>query len=60
MYLITLIYIYFFLTRPDNSTLEKLHPNHASTWVKILSCWVCAGLYVWTLVAPLILPDREF
>ncbi|XP_026816813.1 probable serine incorporator isoform X1 [Rhopalosiphum maidis] len=43
-----------------NSSLENLHPDYASTWIKILSCWVCAGLYVWTLVAPIILPDREF
>lgn len=43
-----------------NSSLENLHPDYASTWVKILSCWICAGLYVWTLVAPIILPGREF
>lgn len=43
-----------------NSNLDNLHPDYASTWIKILSCWVCAGLYVWTLVAPIILPDREF
>lgn len=49
----------FFLTRP-NSSLDNLHPDYASTWIKILSCWVCAGLYIWTLVAPILMPDREF
>ncbi|KAE8677679.1 DUF21 domain-containing protein [Hibiscus syriacus] len=29
-------------------------------WVRICTEWVTAGLYIWTLVAPLILPDREF
>lgn len=43
-----------------NSSLEDLHPDYATTWIKMLSCWVCAGLYVWTLVAPIILPEREF
>ncbi|XP_050431869.1 probable serine incorporator isoform X2 [Adelges cooleyi] len=43
-----------------NSSLDKLHPDHASTWTKMLSCWICASLYVWTLVAPIVLPDREF
>ncbi|KDP40096.1 hypothetical protein JCGZ_02094 [Jatropha curcas] len=31
-----------------------------SVWVRICTEWVTAGLYVWTLVAPVILPDREF
>eukprot|EP01018_Ginkgo_biloba_P025609 Gb_06575 [translate_table: standard] len=31
-----------------------------SVWVRICTEWITAGLYVWTLVAPLLLPDREF
>ncbi|CAL9219142.1 unnamed protein product [Arabidopsis halleri] len=31
-----------------------------SVWVKICTGWVTAVLYIWTLIAPLILPDREF
>ncbi|KAH7522395.1 hypothetical protein FEM48_Zijuj07G0133700 [Ziziphus jujuba var. spinosa] len=31
-----------------------------STWVRIATEWVTAALYVWSLIAPLILPDREF
>jgi hypothetical protein len=31
-----------------------------SVWVRICTEWVTAGLYVWSLLAPLILPDREF
>lgn len=43
-----------------NSSLETVNSNTASMWVKIVSSWVCASLYGWTLVAPLALPDREF
>ncbi|ESQ49423.1 hypothetical protein EUTSA_v10020853mg [Eutrema salsugineum] len=31
-----------------------------SVWVKLCTGWVTAALYIWTLIAPLILPDREF
>lgn len=29
-----------------------------ASWVKIVSAWVCYAIYLWTLVAPVILPDR--
>ena len=29
-----------------------------ASWVKIISSWACYGLYIWTLVAPVVLPDR--
>ncbi|KFY28568.1 hypothetical protein V491_00403 [Pseudogymnoascus sp. VKM F-3775] len=29
-----------------------------ASWVKIVSAWVCYGIYTWTLVAPVVLPDR--
>jgi serine incorporator 1/3 len=29
-----------------------------ASWVKIVSAWVCYALYTWTLVAPIVLPDR--
>jgi hypothetical protein len=32
--------------------------TYFSTWVKIISSWVCFGLYSWTLVAPVLFPDR--
>ncbi|CEI65774.1 Membrane protein TMS1 [Fusarium venenatum] len=32
--------------------------TYAASWVKIVSAWVCYGMYIWTLVAPVVLPDR--
>ncbi|KAF4982916.1 hypothetical protein FZEAL_1544 [Fusarium zealandicum] len=32
--------------------------TYAASWVKIVSAWVCYGMYTWTLVAPIVLPDR--
>jgi len=31
-----------------------------STWVKIVSLWITAGMYLWSLLAPIIFPDRDF
>ncbi len=31
-----------------------------SVWVKICSQWATAGLYAWTLAAPMVFPDRDF
>lgn len=31
-----------------------------AVWVKISSSWIGLALYAWTLVAPLVLPNREF
>lgn len=29
-----------------------------ASWVKIVSAWACYGIYTWSLVAPVVLPDR--
>lgn len=29
-----------------------------ASWVKIVSSWICYAMYTWTLVAPIVLPDR--
>ncbi|CAF3213841.1 unnamed protein product [Rotaria socialis] len=34
--------------------------NLASLWIKIISSWLCVLLYVWTCVAPVLFPDRDF
>jgi len=32
----------------------------ASVWIKIVSGWLSQILYIWTLIAPICLPDRDF
>ena len=29
-------------------------------WVKIASAWICGLLYIWTLIAPVLFPNRDF
>jgi hypothetical protein len=31
-----------------------------SVWVRIITQWITAGLYIWSLVAPQLFPDRDF
>lgn len=47
----------------EESTNEDVHfapvgRTYWASWVKIVSAWVCYGIYTWTLVAPVLLPDR--
>jgi len=56
------LYVMMTLTswyKPDND-LTKLNSNMASVWVKVVSSWLCLGLYTWTMAAPVLFPDRDF
>ncbi|XP_012858348.1 PREDICTED: serine incorporator 3 [Erythranthe guttata] len=44
----------------DSENPQLIDVGWTSVWVRICTEWVTAGLYVWSLIAPLILPDREF
>ncbi|CAH8549181.1 unnamed protein product [Schistosoma turkestanicum] len=56
------LYVMVMLTNwlKPQSDLKTLTSNSASFWVRIISSWVCLGLYVWTLIAPALFPDRIF
>ncbi|XP_078275160.1 serine incorporator 1-like [Rhinoraja longicauda] len=41
----------------DYKTITSKWP---SVWVKITSSWICLLLYLWTLVAPIVLTNRDF
>ena len=64
MFALSTLYIMMTLTNwyspGDNVSIESISANMGAVWVKIISAWLCAGIYVWTLVAPIILPDRDF
>ncbi|KAF5307730.1 hypothetical protein FQR65_LT06601 [Abscondita terminalis] len=62
MFALATLYVMMTLTNwyKPNSSLKTLNANQASMWVKGISSWLCIGLYTWTLVAPVLLPNREF
>ncbi|KAI0014285.1 serine incorporator [Xylariaceae sp. FL0662B] len=44
-------------TSPD-SDFATVGRTYWASWVKIVSAWICYSLYIWTLVAPIVLPER--
>ncbi|XP_053509455.1 serine incorporator 3 [Ictalurus furcatus] len=56
------LYIMMTLTNwysPDANHSDITH-KRGPVWVKISSSWFCLFFYVMTLIAPIILPDRDF
>lgn len=62
MFALATLYVMMTLTNwySPNSDLRSLSNNAASMWVKMISSWICASLYTWTMVAPMVFPDRDF
>ncbi|KAF2127825.1 TMS membrane protein/tumor differentially expressed protein [Dothidotthia symphoricarpi CBS 119687] len=67
----TLFHIIFFLSTTwvatlltsnfDETVQNDFVPvgrTYWASWAKIISAWVCYAIYGWSLVAPLVLPDR--
>lgn len=44
----------------SSESSDLIDVGWTSVWVRICTEWVTAGLYIWSLVAPLLFPDREF
>lgn len=44
----------------SSESSDLIDVGWTSVWVRICTEWVTAVLYIWTLVAPLIIQDREF
>ncbi|XP_041843253.1 serine incorporator 2 [Melanotaenia boesemani] len=56
------LYIMMTLTnwyQPD-TTMQSMQSSMPAVWVKMSSSWLGLGLYLWTLIAPVIFPDRDF
>lgn len=62
MFMLASLYIMMTLTHWYQPTSDRLYmnANEPAMWVKIASSWVCMALYFWTLVAPLVLRNRDF
>lgn len=46
------------ITQDDVGDFIPVGRTYFYSWVKIVSAWICYGLYIWTIVAPAIIPDR--
>lgn len=42
----------------DKGDFVPVGRTYWASWVKIVSAWVCYGIFGWTLGAPVVLPDR--
>ena len=45
---------------PEAMTSDRIDVGMTSMWMKVASQWAIVALYVWSLVAPLLFPDRDF
>lgn len=69
----TLFHIIFFLATAWVATLLTMNVEESTknvedfapvgrtywaSWAKIISAWVCYGIYTWSLLAPILLPER--
>ncbi|VFQ65233.1 unnamed protein product [Cuscuta campestris] len=44
----------------SSESYQLIDVGWTSVWVRICTEWVTAALYIWSLVAPILFPDREF
>lgn len=45
-------------TTDAEATPVKIGRSHVAMWIRIVSSWVCLVLYAWSLVAPVVMPER--
>ena len=64
MFALSTLYMMMTLTNwyspGEGVSIESISANMSAVWVKIISSWLCFVIYMWTMLAPLILPDRDF
>ena len=60
----------FIVSHDDRNVIKTdSDPNHdedvyigrseVAMWMRIVSSWVCMILYIWSLLAPVLMPDRR-
>ena len=64
MFALATLYVMMTLTNwysPSITTdITSFNNNSAAMWVKIISSWLAAAIYLWSMIAPAILVDRDF
>lgn len=46
------------IDKDDTADFAPVGRSYWASWVKIVSAWVCYMIYIWSLVAPVVLPER--
>lgn len=62
MFALASLYVMMTLTnwyKPE-SDLSGWQKSQSAMWVKISSSWVCMLIYLWTMIAPVVLEGRDF
>ena len=64
MFALATLYVMMTLTNwysPSITTdITSFNNNSAAMWVKIISSWLAAAIYLWSMIAPAVLVDRDF
>lgn len=47
-------------TNPKSDNQELIDVGWTSVWVRMCTQWITAALFIWSLVAPIFFPDRDF
>ena len=42
----------------EDSDFAPVGRSYWASWIKIISAWICYAIYVWSLIAPVIMPER--
>ena len=45
-------------TDPDQDSDVYIGRSEVAMWMRVVSSWVCMLLYIWSLLAPVLMPDR--
>jgi len=64
MFMLATLYVMMTLTNwyspSATADLSSYNNNSAAMWVKMTSSWLACGIYLWSMVAPAVLQDRDF
>ncbi|KAI8899422.1 serine incorporator/TMS membrane protein [Globomyces pollinis-pini] len=65
IFFIASMYLAMLITNWDSVSISDkdtavVGKSLTAVWVKVISSWLVMGLYTWTAVAPLVLPDRNW
>ncbi|CAG8512437.1 9384_t:CDS:10 [Funneliformis caledonium] len=60
MYVAMLLTNWNTITITGNEKLVAIGQSFTIVWVKVISSWICFLLYYWSLLAPVLFPDRFY